>query len=71
MTAEPDPVEPPGYPARWTADVVLSDGATMHIRPIRPDDADAISDLHSRLSPQTVYLRFFTPVTTLPATMLQ
>jgi hypothetical protein len=25
-----------GYPSRWEADVVLSDGGTMAVRPIRP-----------------------------------
>ena len=34
---------PPGYPAEWDADVVLSDGGTVRIRPIRPDDGPASS----------------------------
>jgi len=50
------------YPARWEADVVLADGGTVHVRPIRPDDADRLLDLFHRLSAETVYLRFFTPV---------
>ncbi|HEX2850418.1 MAG TPA: GNAT family N-acetyltransferase [Acidimicrobiales bacterium] len=43
------------------ADVVLSDGSTVHIRPIRPDDGDRLVRFHSRLSPDTQYLRFFSP----------
>jgi acetyl coenzyme A synthetase (ADP forming)-like protein len=49
-------------PGRWEADVVLTDGGTVHLRPIRPDDADALLGLHARLSDESVYLRFFSPV---------
>ncbi|TML87413.1 MAG: GNAT family N-acetyltransferase [Actinobacteria bacterium] len=50
-----------GYPAEWESDVVLTDGGTAHVRPIRPTDADALVALHARLSQETIYLRFFTP----------
>ena len=40
-------------------DVVLSDGGTVHVRPIRADDADRLVALHGRLSPTSVYYRFF------------
>lgn len=50
------------YPARWEADVVLRDGSTMHIRPIRPSDADALQAFHRGQSPQSVYFRFFAPM---------
>ncbi|QVQ53537.1 GNAT family N-acetyltransferase [Spiractinospora alimapuensis] len=49
------------YPEHWEADVVLSDGGTAHLRPITPDDADALRRFHSRLSPETIYYRFFAP----------
>ena len=29
---------PPGYPSGFETDVVLADGATAHVRPIRPED---------------------------------
>jgi len=48
--------------ARWEADVVLADGGTVHLRPIRPEDSDALLALHQRLSAESVYLRFFSPV---------
>ena len=48
-----------GYPHEWEADVVLSDGGTVHLRPIRPDDAPALQEFHARLSEQTRYFRFF------------
>lgn len=50
---------------------MLADGGTVHIRPIRPEDAGAIEALHGRLSAQTVYLRFFTPLPTLAPSLLR
>ena len=47
------------YPSRWEADVVLTDGGTVHLRPILAEDADRLQAFHSRLSKETVYNRFF------------
>ncbi|TDV40327.1 bifunctional GNAT family N-acetyltransferase/acetate--CoA ligase family protein [Actinophytocola oryzae] len=52
----PDPFD---YPGDWEADVVLSDGGTVHLRPIVPSDADALLAFHSRMSARTRYLRYF------------
>ena len=61
------PARPPAQPpAHWEADVVLSDGGTVHLRPITPRDADALVALHGRLSERTLYLRFFGPYPTMP-----
>ena len=49
------------YPQHWEADVVLRDGRPAHLRPIRPDDADRLRTFHLRLSPETIYRRFFAP----------
>jgi acyl-CoA synthetase (NDP forming)/GNAT superfamily N-acetyltransferase len=57
---------PPGYPAAWEADVVLADGGTARIRPIRPDDGARIVDFHGRQSPESIYFRYFTPRPHLP-----
>jgi len=46
-------------PRHWEADAVLTDGGTVTLRPIGPDDADSLAAFHSRLSPETVYNRFF------------
>jgi len=54
-------------PASWSADVVLGDGGTVHIRPIEPEDADRILALHARLSERTRYLRFFGAYPRIPA----
>src|SRR5438270_5869567 len=50
----------PGYPPHWEADAVLSDGGTVHLRPIRPDDGDRLVTFFHRWSAETVYRRFFT-----------
>lgn len=55
------PSSPYDYPLVWEADVVAADGATVHIRPITPDDADGLLGLHARSSERTRYLRFFGP----------
>jgi acyl-CoA synthetase (NDP forming)/GNAT superfamily N-acetyltransferase len=49
-------------PRHWEADVLLRDGLTAHIRPIRPDDADLLVDFYSRVSDQSKYYRFFSPM---------
>ncbi len=44
---------------RWTGDVVLADGGTVHVRPIQPDDAARLVAFHERLSDTTIHFRFF------------
>ena len=48
---------PPG--AIFEADVVLRDGATAHVRPVRPDDVAAIRVLYEGLSARSRWMRFF------------
>ncbi len=52
---------PPGYPPEWDADVALSDGGTVRVRPIRPDDGARMVDFHGRQSPESIYFRYFSP----------
>ena len=59
-TPRPDRPDLP-YPAHWEADVVLRDGSTMHIRPVRPQDADALQEMHLGQSEQSMIFRFFAP----------
>ena len=47
---------------QWESDVVLTDGGTARIRPSRPDDEPALLALYERLSDESIYLRFFSPV---------
>ena len=51
----------PEYPQHWEADGLLRDGRPIHLRPIRPDDADALRGFHESLSEETIYFRFFAP----------
>jgi acyl-CoA synthetase (NDP forming)/RimJ/RimL family protein N-acetyltransferase len=53
------------YPAHWEADVVLRDGRTAHMRPITPEDADALVAFYAEVSDQSKYFRFFAPMPTL------
>jgi RimJ/RimL family protein N-acetyltransferase len=48
VTTEPGPDE-----------ALLPDGTPVLVRPITPDDADALVALHARLSADTIYLRYF------------
>lgn len=57
---------PEHYPARWETDVVLSDGGTVHVRPIRPDDAPRLVEFHGRQSAESIYYRYFSPRPHLP-----
>jgi acyl-CoA synthetase (NDP forming)/RimJ/RimL family protein N-acetyltransferase len=52
--------------AARAADVLLSDGATVHLRPIEPEDADQIVAMHARFSERTRYLRYFSPYPRIP-----
>ena len=45
--------------AEDSAYALLSDGTTIEIRAARPDDFGAVRDLHARMSPDNLYLRFF------------
>ena len=43
----------------YAADDVLRDGASVRIRAIRAEDQARLAAFHRRLSPESVYLRFF------------
>ncbi len=58
-------------PRHWEADVVVADGGTVHLRPIRPSDADAIVAFHGGLSQRTRYLRYFSAYPRIPERDLQ
>jgi len=42
-----------------SAYALLTDGATIEIRPARPGDFAAVRDMHAKMSPDNLYLRFF------------
>jgi GNAT superfamily N-acetyltransferase len=43
----------------YTAADVLRDGTPIWVRAIRPDDKQRLAQFHGRLSPESVYLRYF------------
>lgn len=53
---------------QYESDIVLRDGSTLHLRPIEPRDAPALLDLYTRLSPESLYYRFFSIPKPDPAT---
>ncbi|MDT4971017.1 MAG: hypothetical protein QOG22_1160 [Pseudonocardiales bacterium] len=63
MTDQAPESEPPPH---WEADVVVADGGTVHLRPIRPSDAEALVEFHAGLSTHTRYLRYFSAYPRIP-----
>ncbi len=51
--------------------LTLSDGTPFTIRLLRPDDAPRLQALHSRLSPESIHLRFMAQMPALPAAEAQ
>jgi acetyl coenzyme A synthetase (ADP forming)-like protein len=47
------------YPAQYESDVVLRDGSTLRLRPVRPDDGEGLRAFYGRLSGQSLRFRFF------------
>ncbi|MGF1599694.1 MAG: GNAT family N-acetyltransferase [Acidimicrobiales bacterium] len=52
---------PPNYPTAWETHAVLSDGAPVEVRPIRPSDRELLEAFHGRQSKESIYFRFFRP----------
>jgi acyl-CoA synthetase (NDP forming)/RimJ/RimL family protein N-acetyltransferase len=44
-----------------SAYALLTDGSTVEIRHARPQDVDAVREMHAAMSPDNMYLRFFSP----------
>ena len=47
------------YPAEREADIVLRDGSTAHVRPVRPTDREAMHAFLSGVSEDAIWFRFF------------
>jgi acetate---CoA ligase (ADP-forming) len=50
------------YPAQRETDVVLRDGSTLHVRPVRPQDEAGLLAFYSTLSDDARLMRFFSPL---------
>jgi len=57
--------------AALPATAVLLDGTPVHLRAIRPDDKERLRIAFERLSPRSVYRRFFHPVAALTPDVLR
>ena len=55
------------YPAEREAEVVLRDGSTVHVRPVRAEDEEAIHRFLEGLHPESRMFRFFSVATDLGA----
>lgn len=58
------------YPAQFGGDWTLKNGTICTIRPIRPEDADALQEFVRGLSPRTKYYRYFSAVSELTQKLL-
>ena len=62
-----DPYDPRGLsPVTRRPTSCSPTAATVHLRPIPPEDADALVALHARFSERTRYLRYFSPYPRIP-----
>jgi GNAT superfamily N-acetyltransferase len=53
------PVDPTNYPGDLEHDISVPGGLRLHVRPIRPDDAERLVEFHRGLSNEAIQLRFF------------
>src|SRR5262245_49761228 len=51
------PAASPPAVAGW--DALAADGSVVHLRPVRPEDEEALRQLHERASDRSIYLRYF------------
>lgn len=58
------------YPYWQETSLTTKDGTSVFVRPVRPSDGQQMIDLFDDLSPETVYLRFFSPIKEISRPML-
>ena len=59
------------YPKQYEKKVITRTGIEVFMRPIKPEDAPLLRDMHNHLSPRTRYYRFFSPLKVLPEELLK
>jgi RimJ/RimL family protein N-acetyltransferase len=64
------PCESDDHPSELEAQLTLPDDRRVRIRPLRRCEDAAIQIFYTRLSPRTRYLRFFSPMPSLPDSVL-
>ena len=55
-------LSPAAAVARWARFISLPDGTRVHVRPILASDRDRLAEAARRLSPESRYRRFFSPM---------
>jgi acetyltransferase len=50
------------YPTRYTAPFTIQTGEEVMIRPVRPEDEPLMASFNRTISPHSIYLRYFHPV---------
>jgi acetate---CoA ligase (ADP-forming) len=55
----PAAIDPAAYPSEAEADIVLRDGSTVHVRPARREDRDALRAFLGAVSQDAIWFRFF------------
>jgi acetyltransferase len=50
------------YPKEWEREIVLSDGATAFVRPVRPEDEEMFRTFFQKVSDEDLRMRFFQTV---------
>jgi acetyltransferase len=58
------------YPIQYESTLTLKDGRTIFLRPIKPSDKYLVIDLFTKLSSDSVYLRFLRPLDSLSEDLL-
>jgi acetyltransferase len=72
----PAAVKPPlhlvisAYPEQYESWEVTAGGLKILVRPIKPEDAPLILELFDNMSRRSIYYRFFSPLKSLPRSML-
>lgn len=71
MQPAEEPQEPQGYPRELVEIAWLDDGVEVLFRPILPEDSVRYERLFTRLSPETLYRRFLTPIVRIDQRLLR
>jgi acetyltransferase len=50
------------YPSEWERRIVLRDGSTVLVRPVRPEDETLYEDFFAAVTQEDLRLRFFAPI---------
>ena len=58
------------YPNQDEITTTTKGGKSLFVRPIKPEDEPLLVDLFQNLSPKSIYFRFFSPLKSLPHTLL-